>query len=143
MTMKLILLFIFFAISININSVNGGLIKDILGSVHDNVHTFKENVRKTAHVSKNNDSKYQDTEEDVIHFEADNDNNDNTEDTAVFQNGEVKEDRRESVTTSKTKTVKADFTSENPEDKDGRENFSGGCLAGYRRTPDGRCKPTF
>ncbi|XP_026747124.1 plasmatocyte-spreading peptide-like [Trichoplusia ni] len=30
-------------------------------------------------------------------------------------------------------------------DKDdkGRENFSGGCLAGYMRTADGRCKPTF
>nr|AAB26336.1 paralytic peptide I, PP I [Trichoplusia ni=cabbage looper, Hubner, hemolymph, Peptide, 24 aa] [Trichoplusia ni]prf//1916199B paralytic peptide [Trichoplusia ni] len=23
------------------------------------------------------------------------------------------------------------------------ENFSGGCLAGYMRTADGRCKPTF
>nr|P22800.1 RecName: Full=Growth-blocking peptide; Short=GBP; AltName: Full=Juvenile hormone esterase activity repressive peptide [Cotesia kariyai]1BQF_A Chain A, PROTEIN (GROWTH-BLOCKING PEPTIDE) [Cotesia kariyai] len=23
------------------------------------------------------------------------------------------------------------------------ENFSGGCVAGYMRTPDGRCKPTF
>nr|1B1V_A Chain A, PROTEIN (PLASMATOCYTE-SPREADING PEPTIDE) [synthetic construct]1B5N_A Chain A, PROTEIN (PLASMATOCYTE-SPREADING PEPTIDE) [synthetic construct] len=23
------------------------------------------------------------------------------------------------------------------------ENFNGGCLAGYMRTADGRCKPTF
>nr|2DJ9_A Chain A, growth-blocking peptide [Mamestra brassicae] len=23
------------------------------------------------------------------------------------------------------------------------ENFAGGCLTGFMRTPDGRCKPTF
>lgn len=27
--------------------------------------------------------------------------------------------------------------------KEGRENFAAGCSTGYKRTPDGRCKPTF
>lgn len=33
--------------------------------------------------------------------------------------------------------------SSNATDKDGKENFSGGCLAGFQRTSDGRCMPTF
>lgn len=28
-------------------------------------------------------------------------------------------------------------------EKDGRENFTGGCEPGYERTTDGRCMPTF
>ncbi|XP_028037593.1 growth-blocking peptide, long form-like [Bombyx mandarina] len=28
-------------------------------------------------------------------------------------------------------------------EKEGRENFVGGCATGFKRTADGRCKPTF
>ncbi|CAG9791957.1 unnamed protein product [Diatraea saccharalis] len=36
-------------------------------------------------------------------------------------------------------------TKKNSSDVDGsgKENFSGGCLAGYQRSPDGRCMPVF
>ncbi|KAJ0179318.1 hypothetical protein K1T71_005030 [Dendrolimus kikuchii] len=42
------------------------------------------------------------------------------------------------TTTQTTTTAKTNTT-----DKDGRENFKGGCSTGFMRTADGRCKPTF
>lgn len=47
------------------------------------------------------------------------------------------------TTTPSTTTVASATKNETVTEKDGRENFSGSCLPGYQRTPDGRCKPTF
>ncbi|XP_041973389.1 growth-blocking peptide, long form-like [Aricia agestis] len=49
----------------------------------------------------------------------------------------------EPPTTTKPPTTTVAPASKTATEKDGRENFAGGCSTGFKRTPDGRCMPTI
>lgn len=80
---------------------------------------------------------------DVIFFNDDNDDDSQstTKETPVTStnNDEISTSTLPSTTTLSSNNEKPSNTTE----KEGKENFSGGCLTGYMRTADGRCKPTF
>ncbi|CAH2093139.1 unnamed protein product [Euphydryas editha] len=137
---------------------SGGLVKGFLEKAHETVHKIHDDVHKIFHPTE--EPKYQPT----VVIDMRNNENDN-DDLFVFAttptavpvptavNREINtgvdfnknliptEDISRVVFASIPATAQA-VTSTTTE-KDGRESFTGGCITGYERTPDGRCKPTF
>lgn len=132
--MKLLVInFFVFVLICDKNVVNSGVVKDILGTVHKT----RENVRNTF-ISRNKNLDKNESE-DVIHFEDDNAHN-------QYENNKLIDEKNEQskgVSTSTVRAIQSTIENVQTNDTDGRENFAGGCISGYKRTSDGRCKPTF
>ncbi|XP_022122917.2 growth-blocking peptide, long form [Pieris rapae] len=143
-------------------STHGGLLKDVVGTIHEKAHTIREDIRNVLHPKDDHHSK--NTIPDPVKV------------STTEKNSEVEKphhsDKTEFVTTEKsTEAINIEspssgiaFPTEKTEakptesytepsttiasnktndDKDGRENFAGGCATGFKKTADGRCKPTF
>ncbi|KAJ8725000.1 hypothetical protein PYW07_015958 [Mythimna separata] len=143
--MKLTISILFCVIlTLQYNGADGKL-KDLFGKIHDSVHgtadKVKEDLNSLFHPNDKNQQGNNDASSN-IHFADSEENTDAAK-------------KPDEVTPAPTTTTTAapavpNAPSDNPTTlapstttKDGRENFSGGCVAGYMRTPDGRCKPTF
>lgn len=117
------------------NSADGQLNK-IFGSVQGSAKKLTDDVKTLFNPNKkqeeNNDASSN------IFFEEDT--NDDVRSEQTVQQVEVTTQSTTSTTTPQS-VAKNETTGQ--DGKDGRENFSGGCLTGYMRTADGRCKPTF
>lgn len=120
-----------------------GQLDGLFGSVHKAATSVGKGLGNLFIPNKNKDAG--DKKQDVGKTDDDNTKTSTitfpTEETPKVDNTppSPKADKPASSTTS----PKAAANNGKPEDKDGRENFAGGCLAGYMRTADGRCMPTF
>ena len=117
--------------------------KGLFGRIQGTVNKVKQDVNNLFHP----DEKKQQAEEESsnIHFKEDEPEKDFA---AAFAARKPVEPAAAPVTTSTiliatTTLSPITTTAKNETEKDGRENFAGGCVTGFMRTPDGRCKPTF
>lgn len=79
--------------------------------------------------------------QDAIFFKDDDDNKPSETTTPVVTTSSTTSAPSSSF--SPTTIPTGDTGKDNTTEKDGRENFQGGCATGFMRTADGRCKPTF
>ncbi|XP_028159331.1 growth-blocking peptide, long form-like isoform X1 [Ostrinia furnacalis] len=138
------------------NTADGKIVNNIFEKVHNTAEKVKEDVhnlfqplRNRLHHKKNDDAGKITFEEETS---AEKEKEKHTVETTSLKPTTTTEGK--TVSTSSESTVsRMVFPTEEPlatttkssngTDKDGKENFSGGCLAGYQRTSDGRCMPTF
>ncbi|XP_046969363.1 growth-blocking peptide, long form-like [Vanessa cardui] len=138
-----------------VHNSDAGLVKGIIGSIHDAAHKVREDIHQTFHPKQ----EHKKETVDVVHV-ADNkkaaDNNQlvfATTSTVATVNKEAskeptgfvmpKDDDEPKFVFASMPTTEATVNISSTTVKDGRENFAGGCSTGYERTADGRCKPTF
>nr|O61704.1 RecName: Full=Plasmatocyte-spreading peptide; Flags: Precursor [Chrysodeixis includens]AAC16546.1 plasmatocyte-spreading peptide precursor [Chrysodeixis includens] len=124
------------------NSANGNLrdlFNNVRGSISSSANKIRQDVKTLFHPSDKSGNK----ESSNIVFVEDKDEG------AV---GPARDNKPVAVTPApvvstttqaSAPTVATNGTATGGKDDKGRENFNGGCLAGYMRTADGRCKPTF
>nr|ACR78449.1 growth-blocking peptide [Heliothis virescens] len=114
-----------------------GPLKNFFSRIHDSVHQSVQKVKEDVHnVFHPNDKIQQENTDESIHFVEEESKEDLAAQVAR-QQAEVTPAPAISTTTPQSGAVNT-----TTEAKDGRENFSGGCIPGYMRTADGRCKPT-
>nr|BAA34952.1 growth-blocking peptide [Mamestra brassicae]BAD20459.1 growth-blocking peptide [Mamestra brassicae]BAD20460.1 growth-blocking peptide [Mamestra brassicae]BAD20461.1 growth-blocking peptide [Mamestra brassicae]BAJ21212.1 precursor of insect cytokine growth blocking peptide [Mamestra brassicae] len=128
--------------------------KDLFGKIHDSVHGTADKVKQDLNTIFNPNAKKQQENKDEssnIHFVEDESEEDFAAAAAARKPVEVtpapeaSETTIEPVTSSTPLASSENATTLAPSTTTvkGRENFAGGCLTGFMRTPDGRCKPTF
>lgn len=156
--MKLTITILFCVIlTLQYNGADGQL-KDLFGKIHDSVHRTADKVKQDVNTLFHPNVKTQQENQDDssnIHFVEDESEEDFTAAAAARKPVEVTPVPEAIQTTTEQPTESATNTtplapSENATTLapttttvKGRENFSGGCLAGFMRTADGRCKATF
>ncbi|CAH4033454.1 unnamed protein product [Pieris brassicae] len=144
-------------------STHGGLLKDVVGTIHEKANNIREDIRNVLHHKDDQHSKNTipdtygklTTTEKSSEVVTTHDSNKiefvtteksteaiNVESLSsgiVFPTEKIEAKPTESYKVPST--TKASNTTD--DDKDGRENFAGGCATGFKKTSDGRCKPTF
>ncbi|KAJ8726975.1 hypothetical protein PYW08_015372 [Mythimna loreyi] len=144
--MKLTISILFCVIlTLQYNGVDGKLknfFEKIHGSVHGAADKVKEDLNNFFHPDANKQQENQ-NESSNIHFVESEENTDAA--AAAKRPVEVTPTTSTTQTPAVTDPSSFNATTLAPSTttKDGRENFDGGCLTGFMRTPDGRCKPTF
>ncbi|XP_047523008.1 growth-blocking peptide, long form-like [Pieris napi] len=144
-------------------STHGGLLKDVVGTIHEKAHNIREDIRSVLHHKDDHHSKntIPDTDVKLSTTEKNSEvvkshHSDKTEFVTTEKSSEAINIESPSTgiafPTEKTEvkptesyTVPSTTVASNTtkDDKDGRENFAGGCATGFKKTADGRCKPTF
>ncbi|XP_047023331.1 growth-blocking peptide, long form-like [Helicoverpa zea] len=115
-----------------------GPLSNFFGRIHNSVHQSVQKVREDVHnVLHPNDNVQQGNTDESIHF-VEEESKEDLAATVARQQAEVTP-----APTTSTTTPQSGAVNTTTEGKDGRENFAGGCIPGYMRTADGRCKPTY
>lgn len=141
-----------------LQDVNGGLVKGLFESVHETAHKVRDDIRSYLHpeqdIKKNEMASVPNNANNYNH-QVDNsrlvfvlpttatprqDDSKNENDRFQFERYDkgVSEEKLVFFTSPTTAPPTSTTTQ-----KEGRENFFGGCSTGFKRTADGRCKPTF
>ncbi|CAH0717197.1 unnamed protein product, partial [Brenthis ino] len=136
-------------------NANGGLVKGFIESVHEKAHKVHDDIRDFLHPKNNenvpaynsnnednNDGKLIFVSSPTLPANAEGTTNDNNLNRDV-KSENISEDKVVFVVSSTTEVAAATVTGSTTTEKEGRENFFGGCSTGFKRTADGRCKPTF
>ncbi|XP_045763890.1 growth-blocking peptide, long form-like [Maniola jurtina] len=156
------LYFIYFCSLLLFQVTNGGLAKGFLGTIHDTAHKVKDGITNAFAPKEDTNNKgpyphINDVNMNAKEYEPvfifatstatpkvkpnipqakpTQENHYSEEIPFVFVTSSTTE-----VTLQVTNSTKSNSTTDN---KDGRENFAGGCLPGKRRTTDGRCVDKF
>lgn len=139
-------------ITSNFETVTGGLVLNYFDKVHERTHErvekTKENFRNFFHLNKNENSTTTETSattETGVQKPSAETTTANEKISFQEPNSDV---NSKSSTQHQNEDTPIVFPTEIPgatatTEKDGRENFSGSCQAGFQRTTDGRCMPTF
>lgn len=129
--------FIIFSIifTFQCNSANCRL-HDLFDGLHNKLHKANEDIHNIIFpTEKEPNTIYHDRNEQNPYVRNNSDNP---------VNQEVKQIEAVTQTSSTEKIIiPAPSTETTSTTEKGRENFSGNCLPGYFRTPDGRCKAAF
>lgn len=142
-----------------LQNANGGLVRGFIESVHEKAHKVHDDIRDLLHPENNENvpaynSNNEDNNDGKLIFVssptlatnaegATNENNDNSNVKPENFDKNINEDMVVFVVSSTTEVAPAAVTGSTTTEKEGRENFFGGCSTGFKRTADGRCKPTF
>ncbi|CAB3236234.1 unnamed protein product [Arctia plantaginis] len=113
-----------------------GHLKDLFDGVHNKLHKAREDIHNIIFPTE---------KEPNINYNERNEQNSSVpskSDIHVNQEEEQVEAATQTSNTEKIVTVISSTETTSTTEK-GRENFTGNCLPGYIRTPDGRCKPSF
>lgn len=140
-----------------LQNVNGGLVKEFIESVHEKAHKVRDDIRGYLHPEQNiknketasipnNADNYNHQIDDRLIFvlsttaSPEMNNEKRKSDIVQFERNDQNVNEEKIVFFSSPTTPPPTSTTTQ---KEGRENFFGGCSTGFKRTADGRCKPTF
>lgn len=145
--MKLsVFLFCCLILLIEYNTVDGGLVGNFFGEVHETAKKVRQDVRGILQL--NNSGKNGENSKEVVSTtttakvatEA------STSTTAASINSEDENTEKPPTKTTTVPSVTETTTSPDTKtttEKEGRNNFNAPCSVGFHRTLDGGCKPTI
>ncbi|CAK1551774.1 unnamed protein product [Leptosia nina] len=137
------------------STCEGGLLKDVVVTIHEKAHNIREDIKNVLHHKdentpqnsiSNKDHKPSTTEK----VETDKTIAVNTPSAITFPDDIPTKEvavKTEQLITSTVSSVSSSTIASNSttkENQDGRDNFrAANCATGFKKTADGRCKPTF
>ncbi|KAJ2950661.1 hypothetical protein O0L34_g8921 [Tuta absoluta] len=155
--MKLYIFVVFcLFLTLQCETVSCGLVTTFIEKGHKVIDTVKEDVKNVLHLNKNKEEdnaveteklkKQNEPEKISISTESNKTDKKETTETEIKDKNEVVTTTAKSSSTTESTDIISSTAApaqNSTETKEGRENFKASCAAGYKRTADGRCKPTF
>ncbi|KAI5632769.1 paralytic/GBP/PSP peptide domain-containing protein [Phthorimaea operculella] len=140
-------------LTLQYESVSCGVVQSFLEKGHEVIETVRKDVQNVFHLNKNEkddkvaekENSDKETEPEKISTTTElnkTEKKENTETKNEDKNEVLTTTAKSSSTTASTDKIAAPEES-SAESQQGRENFKASCASGYKRTADGRCKPTY